>query len=70
MGATQFADFLGLGTPELLIILAIILLLFGGSKLPALSRSIGTSIKELRKGVSDGLEKDKKPEQSVKTEVK
>ena len=69
MGATQFA-ILGLGVPELVIILVIILLLFGGSKLPALSRSIGTSIKELRKGLSDGLEKDKKPEQSVKTEAK
>ena len=67
MAVTQFADILGLGTPELLIILAIILLLFGGSKLPALSRSIGTSIKELRKGVSDGLDKDK-PAQTSKTE--
>lgn len=54
MVLTQFADFLGLGAPELLIILAIILLLFGGSKLPQLSRSIGTSIKELRKGIDDG----------------
>ncbi len=51
---------------ELLIILAIVLLLFGGSKLPALSRSIGTSIKELRKGISDGVEKDQKPEQQTK----
>lgn len=67
MAVTHFADILGLGTPELLIILAIILLLFGGSKLPALSRSIGTSIKELRKGVSDGLDKDK-PAQASKTE--
>ena len=53
MAVTQFAQFLGLGTPELIIILVIILLLFGGSKLPALSRSIGTSIKELRKGIKD-----------------
>ena len=68
MAVTHFADILGLGTPELLIILAIILLLFGGSKLPALSRSIGTSIKELRKGVSDGLDKDKKPAQADKAE--
>lgn len=53
-----FAEILGLGTPELIIILVIILLLFGGSKLPQLSKSIGTSIKELRKGVSEGF-KDK-----------
>lgn len=60
MSVTNFGEILGLGTPELLIILAIILLLFGGSKLPQLSRSIGTSIKELRKGVSDGSKEEKK----------
>jgi sec-independent protein translocase protein TatA len=49
----QFADILGIGTFELIIILVILLLLFGGSKLPQLSRSIATSVKELRKGVQD-----------------
>lgn len=43
----------GLGTPELIIILLILLLLFGASRLPKLSRSIGESAKELRKGMSD-----------------
>lgn len=57
MPATYFGDILGLGTPELIIILVIILLLFGGKKLPELSRSIGSSIKELRKGVNDGKDK-------------
>ena len=41
-----------LGAPELIIILAIVLLLFGGKKLPELSRSLGTSMRELRKGMS------------------
>lgn len=50
---TNFA-LLDFGVPELLIILAIILLLFGGKKLPELSKSIGESMKELRKGISDG----------------
>ena len=45
--------FLDLGTPELLIILAIVLLLFGGSNLPKLSRALGDSIREIRKGLSD-----------------
>jgi sec-independent protein translocase protein TatA len=54
MPSAYFADILGLGTPELIIILVIILLLFGGKKLPELSKSIGSSIRELRKGVSDG----------------
>lgn len=48
-----FGDILGLGTPELIIILVILLLLFGGSKLPQLAKSIGSSVKELRKGVQD-----------------
>lgn len=38
---------------ELIIILAILLLLFGAKKLPELSRSLGQSIKELRKSMSD-----------------
>lgn len=50
----------GLGVPELLIILLILLLLFGASRLPKLSRSIGESAKELRKGLeSDSSSKDK-----------
>lgn len=50
-----------LGIPELLIILAIILLLFGAKKLPELSRSLGSSIKELRNGLSN----DKKDENTT-----
>lgn len=43
----------GIGTPELIIILLIVLLLVGGKKLPELARSIGQSVQELRKGVSN-----------------
>ena len=48
----KFADILGIGAPELLIVLAIVLLLFGGKKLPELFKSAGTSVRELRKGLS------------------
>jgi sec-independent protein translocase protein TatA len=51
---SQFA-LLDLGTPELVIILAIVLLLFGGKKLPQLSRSLGESMKEIRKGLNGDL---------------
>lgn len=44
---------LDFSTPELLIILLIVLLLFGGKKLPELSRSLGKSVQELRKGIAD-----------------
>ena len=43
----------GLGTPELIIILLVLVLLFGANKLPQLARSIGTSAKELRKGLNE-----------------
>ena len=43
----------GLGAPELIVILVIILLLFGGKKLPELSKSIGQSLKDIRGGLTD-----------------
>lgn len=45
-----------LSTPELLIILAVVLLLFGARKLPDLARSLGASAKEFRKGIEQGGE--------------
>jgi TatA/E family protein of Tat protein translocase len=53
----------GIGVQELLIILVILLLLFGSKKLPELSRSIGQSFKEMRKGLTDS--NDGKPEQTA-----
>lgn len=47
-----------LGATELIIILVIILLLFGAKKLPEFARSVGTSMKELRKGMADEAKKD------------
>jgi sec-independent protein translocase protein TatA len=44
--------FLDLSTADLLIILAVVLLLFGAKKLPELSKSIGQSARELRKGLA------------------
>jgi len=41
--------FRGIGTTELLILAAILLVLFGGKKLPELARGVGDSIKEFRK---------------------
>ena len=40
-----------LGPPELLIILVIVLVLFGGAKLPKLARSLGDASRELKKGL-------------------
>ncbi len=50
---------LDLGTPQLIIILVIVLLLFGSKKLPELARSLGSSVGELRKGIDEGAPKKK-----------
>ena len=42
-----------LGTPELFIIFVILLLLFGGSKLPQLAKSMGKSIREFKSEMRD-----------------
>lgn len=41
----------GLGVPELLIILAIVVVLFGASRLAGIGSSLGTGIREFRKSV-------------------
>ncbi len=41
----------GLGTQELLLVLLILLVLFGGTQLPRLARSLGASIGEFRRGL-------------------
>ena len=43
-----------LGLPELLVILGIVLLVGGASKLPQIARSMGQSIREFKKGMQDG----------------
>lgn len=44
---------MGLGAGELMIILVILLVLFGGSKLPGLAKGLGQSMKEFKKAQRD-----------------
>lgn len=53
------------GLPELIVVLLIVLLLFGSTRLPKLSRSIGQSLRELREGFTS-----KDPSGDNKTEAK
>lgn len=49
-----------LGTSELIIILVVLLVLFGGAKLPQLARSLGQAQKEFKSGLSEGAADDDK----------
>ena len=55
----------GLGTTEMLLILAVVILLFGAKKLPELAKGMGKSIKEFKKASNETDEdtdaSDKKP---------
>jgi len=61
---------MNLGAPELLIILAVVLLLFGSTRLPKLARSLGQASKEFKEGVKDAAKEgeatpEPDPEQPV-----
>ena len=49
---------MGIGPPELLMILAVILLLFGAKKLPELARGIGKSVTSFKTGLNEGAEEE------------
>ena len=51
---TSSLALLGLGTPELVVIVLIILLLFGGAKIPQLMRGLGKGVGELKAGLEEG----------------
>lgn len=55
------AGVMGLGAPELIIILVILLVLFGGSKLPGLAKGLGQSIKEFKKSSREDEPEPAKP---------
>ena len=53
----------GVSINELMIVFLILLLLFGSTKLPALARSLGTSINEFKESVKPDTTKKDSPEQ-------
>lgn len=54
----------GLKPQELLIILVILLVLFGGSKLPQLARNVGRAQKEFKSGLDEGMSEDDADEET------
>lgn len=59
----------GLGPTELIVILIILLVLFGGSKLPGLAKGLGQSIKEFKKASKEEEAEAEKPAETKKPEA-
>jgi sec-independent protein translocase protein TatA len=59
---------MNLGPTELIIILVIVLVLFGSTRLPKLARSMGQASKEFKRGVNEGDQEDEgeKPAKDAK----
>ena len=55
--ATSFLLIGGLGTPELIIIMLVVLLLFGGKIIPDLMKGLGIGVKNFKEGVN-GIEEE------------
>ncbi len=55
--------------PDILILIAVIALLFGGSQIPKLARSVGRAQHEFKKGLDEGAKDDVEPAPAAKTQV-
>ena len=53
-----------LGLPEILVIIAVVLLLFGGKKIPELMKGLGSGIKEFKNAAKDEQPANKKEEET------
>jgi sec-independent protein translocase protein TatA len=50
----------GLGTPELIVIVLVVFLLFGATRLPQLAKALGQSKRAFREGIEEGEREDRK----------
>jgi sec-independent protein translocase protein TatA len=55
----MFSLFGPIGLPEMLIILAIVILIFGANRLPELGKGIGSGIKNFRSSMKEGSAEEK-----------
>ncbi len=55
---------IGLGWGEAIVVVVVLLVLFGAKRLPELARSLGSSVKELQKGLEEGVVEDEESEES------
>ncbi len=62
--------FLNLGTGEIILIVAIILLLFGGRKIPELMRGLGKGVNSFKQGMNEVEDELKKPIEDLDNDKK
>jgi sec-independent protein translocase protein TatA len=60
---------MNLGTPEIILIALVVLLLFGGKKIPELMKGLGKGVKSFKDGVK-GLDDEIKEATEIKDETK
>ena len=61
-------NLLFIGTPEILVIVLVVLLLFGGKKIPELMRGMGKGVKSFKEGMNGIDEPDTKKVEATKSE--
>lgn len=59
--------FLGLGMPEVIVIMLVVLLLFGGKKVPELMKGLGKGIRSFKEGMN-GLDNDEEQKKGMQKE--
>jgi sec-independent protein translocase protein TatA len=62
-GVQMLAEIVG---PDMLIVLVIVILLFGGSQLPKLARGLGSASREFRRGLEEEPDSTTKPDSTKK----
>ena len=65
---TSIFNFLNIGTGEIIIIVFVILLLFGGKKIPELMKGIGKGVRSFKKGMNEIEDENNKPNEEKKEE--
>jgi sec-independent protein translocase protein TatA len=68
-GGSNLLPLLRIGTTEIILIAAVILLLFGARKIPELMRSLGSGSREFKKGMRGEVDDDEASDTAAKTEA-
>jgi sec-independent protein translocase protein TatA len=59
-----------LDPPEIILILVVVLVLFGGAQLPKLAKNLGKAQKEFKDGLSEGQKADAAKAEAAKSDIK